>query len=405
MSTLKDVAALAQCSLTTASIVANGRGDEMHISPATQQRVAEAIQQLQYRPDRGAQLLRAGRRRLTIALYWPLDHRTTLLGDRLYNFYSILQQEQEPADPYELLIQTYFSGRLGEMLSPILQGRYDGVIIGGAGEQDLIQLENADISTPLVLINAESRKYSTAGVNHTQTGSQAAALIHQKGYRECAVIRGGDHYDGTSQRTKAFLNSCRQLGIRIQPEWTFQAAPTIAGGAAATEEYCVLRQRPRVIYYENDSMAQGGLYTLARSGIHVPQDTEVLCIGLRKPEMNHCLNPQLHHHPADGGPAGRCPAAPPHPGAASCPLACGNGATGPASGILYPAGKCPCGQPVKMFHVKHLFAFDFSAPSFSPLVSKHPPTGGCLLYCGLSSLRLTRTPTLLHRTQPALLSC
>lgn len=231
--------------------------------------------------------------RLTIALYWPLDHRTTLLGDRLYNFYSILQQEQEPADPYELLIQTYFSGRLGEMLSPILQGRYDGVIIGGAGEQDLIQLENADISTPLVLINAESRKYSTAGVNHAQTGSQAAALIHQKGYRECAVIRGGDHYDGTSQRTKAFLNSCRQLGIRIQPEWTFQAAPTIAGGAAATEEYCVLRQRPRVIYYENDSMAQGGLYTLARSGIRVPQDTEVLCIGLRKPEMNHCLNPAL----------------------------------------------------------------------------------------------------------------
>lgn len=293
MSTLKDVAALAQCSLTTASIVANGRGDEMHISPATQQRVAEAIQQLQYRPDRGAQLLRAGRRRLTIALYWPLDHRTTLLGDRLYNFYSILQQEQEPADPYELLIQTYFSGRLGEMLSPILQGRYNGVIIGGAGEQDLIQLENADISTPLVLINAESRKYSTAGVNHAQTGSQAAALIHQKGYRECAVIRGGDHYDGTSQRTKAFLNSCRQLGIRIQPEWTFQAAPTIAGGAAATEEYCVLRQRPRVIYYENDSMAQGGLYTLARSGIRVPQDTEVLCIGLRKPEMNHCLNPAL----------------------------------------------------------------------------------------------------------------
>lgn len=184
MSTLKDVAALAQCSLTTASIVANGRGDEMHISPATQQRVAEAIQQLQYRPDRGAQLLRAGRRRLTIALYWPLDH-----------------------------------------------------------------------------------------------------------------------------------------------------------------------------------------------------------------------------HPADGGPAGRCPAAPPHPGAASCPLACGNGATGPASGILYPAGKCPCEQPVKMFHVKHLFAFGFSAPIFSHLASKHPPTGGCLLYCGLSSLRLTRTPTLLHRTQPALLSC
>ena len=178
MSTLKDVAALAQCSLTTASIVANGRGDEMHISPATQQRVAEAIQQLQYRPDRVAQLLRAGRRRLTIALYWPLEHRTTLLGDRLNNFYSILQQEQEPAAPYELLIQTYFSGRLGEMLSPILQGRYDGVIIGGAGEQDLIQLENADISTPLVLINAESRKYSTAGVNHAHTGALAAALIH-----------------------------------------------------------------------------------------------------------------------------------------------------------------------------------------------------------------------------------
>lgn len=293
MPTLKEVAALAQCSLTTASIVANGRGDEMHISPATQQRVTEAIRLLRYRPDRTAQLLRSGRRRLTIALYWPLDHRTALLGDRLYNIYSILQQEQDTAEPYELLIQTYFSGRLEESLAPILQGRYDGVIIGGAGEQDLIQLENADISTPLVLLNAESRRYSTAGVNHAQTGSQAAALIHQKGYRECAVIRGGDHYDGTGQRTKAFLNSCRQLGIRVLPEWTFRAPATIAGGAAATEEFCVLRQRPRVIYYENDSMAHGGLYTLAHSGIRVPQDVEVLCIGLRTPEMNRCLNPAL----------------------------------------------------------------------------------------------------------------
>ena len=127
MSTLKDVAALAQCSLTTASIVANGRGDEMHISPATQQRVAEAIQQLQYRPDRGAQLLRAGRRRLTIALYWPLDHRTTLLGDRLYNFYSILQQEHwksnsvgdmEPSEKNEWVCKSIF---LIELECPLYQ--------------------------------------------------------------------------------------------------------------------------------------------------------------------------------------------------------------------------------------------------------------------------------------------
>ena len=176
---------------------------------------------------------------------------------------------------------------------------------------------------------------------------------------------------------KAFLNSCRQLGIRIQPEWTFQAAPTIAGGPPPPRNTAFSASAPRVIYYENDSMAQGGLYTLARSGIRVPQDAEVLCIGLRKPEMNHCLNPALScitiPQTVDRQAVAlllrliqELPAAPLHV-EMEPQVQLRESFTLPEN--------APREQPVKMFHVKHLFVFNFSAPSFSHLYSKHPPTG------------------------------
>jgi LacI family transcriptional regulator len=56
--TLTDVARLAGVSGTTVSYILNGRGEEMRISERTQQRVLDAVAQLDYRPNRSARSLR-----------------------------------------------------------------------------------------------------------------------------------------------------------------------------------------------------------------------------------------------------------------------------------------------------------------------------------------------------------
>ncbi|MBQ6622646.1 MAG: LacI family DNA-binding transcriptional regulator [Mogibacterium sp.] len=291
MTTLKDVAQRAGCSLTTVSIIANGRGDEMHISSATQERVRALIEEMGYRPNRSAQFLRSRKpAHPVIAFYWPLDHRVNLLGIRLRNLHQVLE---DSGTDCEIVVQTYACDHLKDYLGPLREERYSGAIIGGASERDMIELDKADLALPIVLMNLQSRRYSTVGVNHGNIGARLAALIQKKGYRECAIIRASEQYGGTTQRTASFLFNCRQLGIEIEPEWIFTSSADLAGGARATEEFCALTRRPSVLYYENDSMAQGGLYTLQHHGIRVPEDVELLCIGLREPEATQFLTPSI----------------------------------------------------------------------------------------------------------------
>ena len=57
-SILKQIAEEAKVSVSTVSIVLNGRGDEMRISPATQARVRECAKRADYTPNVYARKLR-----------------------------------------------------------------------------------------------------------------------------------------------------------------------------------------------------------------------------------------------------------------------------------------------------------------------------------------------------------
>lgn len=291
MATLKDVAAQAGVSITTASIVANGQGSEKRISPDTVRRVLQVMEELQYRPNHIARQLR-GRsvHRTTIGFYWPLDYRTNMLGMRLANMHSVLI---DLGLNYEVVVNTYVNEHIEDFTAPIFSGRYDGIIVGAASDRDLAQLEALDIRIPVILLNRQSRKYSTIGVNSAQMGMQMAAMIQRRRIASCAVVKTRDRYVGANERTKAFLHACQQLQIEVRPEWIFTGPATIAGGASATEEFATLTQRPKMIYYESDCMAQGGIYTLRKIGILVPKDVELFAVGTQLPETMEYLAPSI----------------------------------------------------------------------------------------------------------------
>lgn len=291
MATLKDVAAQAGVSMTTASLILNGKGKEKHISDNTIRIVQEAAEQLQYRPNPSARQLRVKSPvRPRVVFYWPLDARSNLLGYRLAGLQSALLEQNLD---YEILVQNYYSNHIEDFVSPLLKGQYDAAIIGAAGQQDVETLEKLDFPIPVVLLNRKSRKYSSAGVNNDHVGLRAAALLQKKGYTTCAIVRAEVRYAGSTERTSSFRFACQQLGIEIRQDWVFSGPATIAGGVRATEEYCTLPDRPPVIFYETDCMAQGGIYTLNKMGISVPGEVEVLAIGQQIPETMEYLVPSI----------------------------------------------------------------------------------------------------------------
>lgn len=122
----------------------------------------------------------------TITFYWPLDCRVNILGQRLSNLHSVLLDQELS---YEIVVQTYFNDHIIDRSSPLITGRYDGAIIAGASDADIRQLEDLSFSTPVVLMNMDSRKYSSVSISHEPMGLQVASLLHKKGYQECAIVK------------------------------------------------------------------------------------------------------------------------------------------------------------------------------------------------------------------------
>lgn len=291
MSTLRDVAALAGVSPTTVSIVVNGKEKERRIPESTVKKVLSAMKELGYQPNQSARALRGQKSaRPSVVLYWPLDSRNHMLGSRISNMQHHIA---EKGYDFDLSVKTYLPGSIAEYMQPVLEGRHNGVLIGGPNVEDLQALEALNIRVPLVLLNRDSRKYSSVSGNNAHTGIQLATLLQKKQATECALIHMEHRFMGAVERTKSFLYTCSQFGIEIRPEWQISGPNSISGGVAATERFCALENRPRYLVYESDCMAQGGLYALHKNGIRVPQDVELLAIGTQEAEHMAYLIPSV----------------------------------------------------------------------------------------------------------------
>lgn len=292
MATIKDVAALAGISTTTVSIIINGKANEKRIPETTVERVLKAMQELNYRPDQYARRLRnSSIRKPIIGFFWPLDHRTNLLGVLLTAIEKSLMDNSFDA---ELRIESFTPGELNKHENSIRSGSYDGILIGATSKEDSFFLDSQIPATPIVMLNRKSSKHSSVRIDNRLLGMQAASLIRKKGYTECAVLKNESKYMATTERTQYFIESCDLLGIKIQSDWIFQGRGTPEGGAIAAEDYVRLgKNRPPVLFCEDDFMAQGAIVTIHDRGLSIPEDLELLAFGMQSNENMTYLIPSI----------------------------------------------------------------------------------------------------------------
>lgn len=291
MATIKDVAKLSGVSVTTVSIIINGKAEERKISAATQERVQEAMRELGYQPNLTARRLRyQDAKKPVIAFFWPLDYRVMILA----SFLNALQLEiQQSGFDCELVIQTYENDKLDQYDASILKNGYNGIIIGACSQKDMDYLEKLSPQMPLVLINRFSERFSTVCTNNREIGLLAANQIRQKGYKEAAVFASQHSYIATAMRTQAFLDACCQMGLKVSPEFIFRGPSTIEGGFQSAEAYCRFYNPPKVIFCDSDSIALGALRSFHYHGVRIPDDVEILSIAMLESESTAYSIPSL----------------------------------------------------------------------------------------------------------------
>lgn len=277
MATMKDVAKLAEVSVSTVSIVINGKMKERNIPLTTYNKVMEAIEKLGYHPNVSARRLRnLDFAKPIIALYWPLDERTNMLAALLAGIQKELHKVRFDC---ELVIQTYTNDAIANNCKEIINNTYSGVIIGGTSQSDIDYLESLSPRIPVILINRNSEKFSTVYVDSNEVAFEAVSLLNKNFIKEVCIIEAENPYIASSQRIRAFLSACRQNNILVDTEHIITASNSFAGGVEAVNTYMNIANKPKTIFCESDLIVLGMIYEFNRLNIKIPDDISIITIG------------------------------------------------------------------------------------------------------------------------------
>lgn len=291
MVTIKDVAARANVSVTTVSIIINGKAAERKISETTVNKVMAAIAQLNYQPNIAARQLRTyDNNRPNIAIYLAYDHRSHMLSQFVE---AIYKEKAKSTVDFSITICPFKSGALCEEESLTSTTSFHAAIIATTAPADMEYLKENKPPFPIVLMNRSIEGISSICADIQNSIDELADLIQKKEHQRIAAFLMKDAYMANKFRSQNFLAACRKRGIATPDEFILLTNDSMEGGAQAAEQLLHIPNIPKVLYCDTDSIALGAVHAFNKAGIRIPEDLELICICLSDPEQTAFSTPSI----------------------------------------------------------------------------------------------------------------
>ena len=276
--TIKDVAKLAGVSVSTASIALSGKGP---VSDSTRQRVVQAAQALDYRPNAIARSL-VMRRTRTVGLVLsditdPYFHEIAkgveaVLSEAGYAL--ILADTDHSAEKELRSLQTFHRQQVA------------GVILAGSGmeeEPHHLRVDQGDVA--VVTLGRHRSGLPFVAVDNTEAAFKATTHLIQSGRSRIGFVAGPRGLLAAEERRQGYVKALEDHGLVVDPRWVVRGDFTPAGGYRAIKELLDVTeldspgQRPDAVFAANDQMAIGVLKGLKERRIAVPHEMAVVGIG------------------------------------------------------------------------------------------------------------------------------
>jgi len=275
--TIRDVARLAGVSPSTVSRALSM--PEM-VNEATRARVATAVDQLRYQPNRAARGLITGRTG-NVGLVVP-----DLANPFFAGVAKGVQARARRDDVAVFVADTDEEPAVEAGLFRALAKQVDGLVLCSprSSAHDLAAIAQ---DTNVVLINR--RVQGIAGLIFDDEDAMRQALAHLAalGHRRIAWVAGPESSWSSRHRELGLRAAAEARGVELIAVGSF--APTYEGGVAAADQVVATAATAVVTY--NDLMAIGLLARLHARGISVPDDLSVL--GVDDIEMSRMAIPAL----------------------------------------------------------------------------------------------------------------
>lgn len=270
--TLRDVALKAGVSAMTVSRVINGREG---VDAETQRRVEDAIEALDYVPNRLARGM-ISQKTQTIGLIVP---------DVANPFFSPVVRGAEMAarrSGYRILLcNSEGDLRLErEYIDDLVSHRVEGLMLAPANDasrHSVFPLLRRGF--PVVLIDRALPDLDCDLVVADGAGGAQRLVEHliAVGHREIAHLTDADDTSTGRERLKGYQAGLAAAGIAFREELVFRTTVDQIGGYRATQQVLALDPLPTAIFTVNNMTVVGAMKALRERGLAVPQDMALVC--------------------------------------------------------------------------------------------------------------------------------
>jgi len=268
-----------ELSQTTVSLVLNNSPSAKSIPPETRQRVMEAAQRLNYRPNYFARSLRQSRS-MSVGVLAP---------DLSEGYFTRVMS----GVVQELTAAHYFYFTACHDWNKELMEQYPRMMVERAVDGFLLLNTPADeieVPVPVVAISAHSPAPNVTNIvlDHHSAVEQAIGHLYELGHRRMAFMRGPQAIPDSEYRWESIQEVATEIGLKIDPEnviridaegWSMTTgyhpmAPEIGYKPmkALLEKHCNFT----AVFCFNDIAAIGAIRALKDAGLSVPEDVSVV---------------------------------------------------------------------------------------------------------------------------------
>lgn len=268
--TIKDVAIRAGVSKTTVSHVLNVT---RFVEEETRQKVLQAIQELNYRPNAVARSLTT-KRTGTVGIVVS-DISNPFFGELLLGVEEVLRPQN-----YALIICNTNETLEYEAhyLNLLLNQRVDG-IIAAATSQPWVELSNAEVQhTPIVFVDRTFKDLQDfyVGVDNKNGAYQGTQHLIRCGYRKIGILAGLDRLSTMRERLDGYCQALRDAGLPVNNEWIIPSQLSVEGGRQAMRKLFCQADSPEAVFINNNLLALGALLEMGELNLRCTEDVGIV---------------------------------------------------------------------------------------------------------------------------------
>lgn len=283
--TIRTVADTAGVAVGTVSRVLNGHKS---VSLDVRRRVTEAIEALEYEPNRVAQSMRLGVTRTVACVVRDIS----LPG---FGFVVNAAEEMLRNDGYTLLlsITNEQKDRELQLLRILSQSRVDALIMATSSEQDVELCDQIErVGVPVVLLDRDaSRQFDSITIDHRSGTRAATELLIGLGHTRIALLTGRSSLRPGRERIAGFEDAYGRLPDGERNGIVRAGGFSADFGFSETSALLSASPRPTALIAGGMGMLSGMLRAIRIHGLKVPDDISVIAgadselTGLTDPEI------------------------------------------------------------------------------------------------------------------------